>query len=194
MRRSIPALIAALGLLGPITCRAHDQFQLAWIGTLYYTNSAGRLAARPFTSRDVINIVAQREGVNPNSLVLVYRVDAYDTAVVDRATGGGQVDVDYLQVPDISFTGSLMTQLSNGHMNVRHAFIVDEYHSSAIGSIFGIEHQTFRPDGSLLGENFHGHFQFAYPPNQPTGGFPYGIYNGTFFTGRRIIDQTGAGS
>ncbi len=177
-----------------MTCRAHDQFQLIWIGTLYYTNSAGHLAARPFTSTDVINIVAQREGVSPNTLVLVYRVDAYDTAVVDKATGGGQVDVDYLQMPDVSFTSSLMTQVSNGHLNVRHAFIIDEYHSSAIGSIFGIEHQTFRPNGALLSESFHGHFQFAYPPNQPTGGFPYGIYTGGFITGRRIIDKTGAGS
>ena len=183
-----------MGVFAPQITQAHDQFQLHWHSTLYYNDSSGNLIVKRFTDKDIVEIVAQKLGVSPQGLVFVYRVDAFDTAVVDRATGGGQVNVDYLQLPDVTFTNNLMIQVSSPAENVRQADIVDEYHSSAIGTISGVEHQRFNPDGTLRQEIFHGTFHLAYPPGEPTGGFPYGVYRGAFATGKRIIDTTGAGS
>lgn len=188
------AFVAAASLVQPLVSQAHDEFQLKWHGTLYTTDSGGNLVIQRFSDKDIVQVIAQREGVSPNDLVLVYRADALDTAVVDKATGGGQINVDYLQLPDVSFTNTDMIQVSNGSEIVRHASVIDEYHNSAIGTITGFERQKLNSDGTLKGDKFRGSFQFAYPAGQPTGGFPYGIYSGTFSTGKRIIDQTGAGS
>lgn len=193
MKKTI-ALIIAAGLVQPVICNAHDQYQLKWHGTLYYNDDSGNLIVQRFSDKDVVAAIAKRENVDPGGLVLVYRADAFDTAVVDKATGGAQINVDYLQLPDVSFTNNFMTEVSNGKENVRQAFVIDEYHSQAIGSVVGIEKQSFNRDGSLKKDKFRGSFQFSYPAGQPTGGFPYGIYSGTFSTGKQIVDTTGAGT
>lgn len=169
--------------------RGVDMFILTWRGTLYYTNDAGKVVARPYTEKDVVNRIAANRGVSPSSMVLVYRPLYMDTAVVTRSNTGDWAD--YLQMPDQSNpAGKTDMTSANGTQTVRQAFLFDES-SSAVGTLFGIETQRWSSDGStLMAENFHGKFQFA---NTDPGNaiLPVGVVSGSFSTGARLKDNTG---
>jgi hypothetical protein len=69
---------------------------------------------------------------------------------------------------------------SNGTYTLKQAFLNDEYHDQAIGSLFGIENWKRNLNGSTVSYAFRGSFQFAIPE---TGT----VYSGTFSTGRRVV-------
>jgi hypothetical protein len=190
MKRTIRNICLLAAIMVGTQCssaRADDLFVLIWRGTLSVTDSAGNISTRPFTERNVVNVIARNNGLNPNALVLVYRPDKFDTAVVYRSDG--QVVSDHVQIPDITRVGSnWITDAGTGRRVVRQAFIFDEYHDSPIGSIFGVQALARNQDGSVRNMVFYGRFNLAY--QDVTDGFPAGVYAGSFSTGARIRDRS----
>src|ERR1043166_10205000 len=76
------AFISALALIGPMNSRADDLFRLFWRGVVYTKNSSGHIAAVNFTEQDFVNKVANDNGLDPSTLIFVYRPDKRDTVVV----------------------------------------------------------------------------------------------------------------
>ena len=191
--RNALALGLILGSIQPQLLPATDMFQLSWKGTVHYTDQSGNVVTRSFSDKDVIRQVAANNGLDPAQLVLVYRPDAFDTAVVVKATG--QVIADYQQMPDITQPDQ-RTDVANpdGTLTVRQAFLFDEAHGITpghqIGSICGTEKVKRDADGNRVSYNFHGTFQFAIP--ESGGEWQTGVYSGAFATGKRIVDTTGS--
>jgi hypothetical protein len=182
-------LVLAVGAMHALSVQAVDMFVLTWRGTLYYTNDAGKMLAKSYTERDVVNRIAANRGVSPSSMVLVYRPLYMDTAVVSRSNPANDW-ADYLQMPDQSNpAGKTDVTNATGTQTARQAFLFDE-DTTAIGTIFGIETQRWSSDGStLIGESFHGKFQFANTdPNNSI--LPVGVVSGTFATGARVKDNS----
>src|SRR5438067_392295 len=109
-------LAVAVGLMQPSLSRAQEVFQYAisWRGTAHYDDGTGRIVTKSYSDKDAVKAIADDNGLNPKDLILVYRPDAFDTAVVNKNTGEGVAD--YLQMPDFSRVGSTwMTDVtSNG--------------------------------------------------------------------------------
>lgn len=192
------AVTLSLSILALNSSRADDWFQINWSGTVHYYDSTGRMITKGYSSKDVIKTIATNNGLNPNDLVLVYRPDAYDTAVVFKNAVGlsraglgndAQVVADYIQMPDISRFGSIwMTDVAGSGQTVRQAYLFDE-HDSPIGSIYGIEKQKRDPaDNSITSENFHGTYQFSIPDDGTHNVAVPGVYSGNFSTGSRVKD------
>src|SRR4029077_6645266 len=142
-----------IGLIQPLVSNGVEMFQLSWKGTVHYTDGAGNLVSKSFTEKDVVRVLAQERGLDPDDLVLVYRPDAFDTAVVfknaeamARAGSGQQMVSDYQQIPDVTQPDQRTDVTSaDGTQTVRQSFLFDEDHGIAgglqIGSIFGTEKQ-----------------------------------------------------
>ena len=161
----------------PLFAQNH-QYLLSWRGTAYSTNSAGRVVATRFSERDIIKTIAENNGITDlRDLGFVYRADKRDTAVVRLSDGSivsdwQQIQYSYTDVTD-----------SNGAYTAKQAFLNDEYHDQAIGSLFGLENWRRNSSGSTVSYSFRGSFQFALPE---TGT----VYSGTFSTGRRVVDKS----
>src|SRR3954471_14357534 len=163
--KSTLATILSLSLLATGLSKADDWFQISWSGTVHYYDSSGRMITKGYSSRDVLNAVAVNYGLNASDLVLVYRPDAYDTAVVFKnaaamaragVSSDGQVVADYIQMPDVTRVGSgWVTDVTGNGQTARQAYLFDE-HDSPIGSIVGIEKQRRDANNNLISESFHG--------------------------------------
>lgn len=190
-----PALfVALLGLVSTPLLHATEMFQLSWKGKFYYTDTRGKVTSKSYSDKDVVRVIAQNNGLDPKDLVLVYRPNAYDTAVVVKATG--QMIADYQQIPDVTEPDQRTDVTSaDGVTTVRHAFLFDERHGidpgQQIGSIVGTEKQRRDPNDNekILSESFRGSFRFAiHESGNPD--WAQGVYTGNFATGRRIVDRT----
>ena len=172
----------ALGLIQPLASYADDLFAISWRETVHSGTTT-----RSYTEKDVVNTIAINNGLDPKDLVLVYRPNAFDTAVVNKNTGA--VIADFVQLPDITRVGtSWVTDVTVNGQTVRQAFIFDEQ-TNPIGSIYGTEKQKRDASGAIISESYHGTFQIAIPDDSHLLG--QGVYSGTFATGRRIKDTTG---
>src|SRR5579883_688899 len=171
-------LISALLVAMQITARADDLFQLFWRGTYYTKNSSGHIIAVPFTEQDFVNKVAQDNGLDPSTLVFVYRPDRRDTVVVRASTGQFIADViqmEYTWTDVVNPTGAV---------TVRHALLFDEYHQAALGSFFGLELANRDANGNLINDTLTGTVLYS----KPDLGIVYGA---KIWTGQRITDTTG---
>ena len=155
----------------------NHQYLMSWRGTAYSTDGSGRVVARHFTEKDFIKTIADNNGIDIRGLAFVYRADKRDTAVVRLSDGGIVSDVQQIQY---SYTDVANT---NGSYTARQAFLNDEYHGQALGSVFGIENWRHNGAGATVSYSFRGSFQYAIPE---TGT----VYYGTFSTGRRIVDAS----
>src|SRR5437764_214939 len=99
------SLALCLTLIALASARADDWFQISWSGTVHYYDDSGRMITKGYSSRDVLNTIADNYGLKASDLVLVYRPDAYDTAVVFKNAVGlaraglgsdAQVVADYI--------------------------------------------------------------------------------------------------
>jgi len=191
-------LMLAIGLFGAASSKAEDWFQMNWSGTVHYYDGSGRMVTKSYSSKDVLKTIADNNSISVSDLVLVYRPDSYDTAVVFKNAAAlahaglgpeSQVVADYLQMPDITRIGSSwITDVSGNGQTVRQAYIFDE-HSNPIGSIFGIERQKRNPnDNSITSESFHGTFQFSIPDDGTHSVAGPGVYSGSFSTGAKVKD------
>jgi len=172
------ALTIALGLAQPALMRADDLFRLTWRGTVYTTDANGNVSAKPVTERDFVQQVAANNGLDPKSLVFVYRPNKRDTAVVVAANGQFVSDVIQMENSYTEVANTAQTKI------VRQTFLFDEAHPNALGSAFGTESVKRDSNGNVLSDNFHGTFQYAIPENNA-------VYSGTFSTGGRVKDTSG---
>jgi hypothetical protein len=196
MKTKSTQVILFLSLFALASSRAEDWFQISWSGTVHSYDATGKMTAKSYSSRDVLNSVAVNHRLNPNDLVLVYRPSEYDTAVVFKnaaamARAGvsqrGQVVGDYFQMPDATRVGKgWITDVTDNGETARQAYLFDE-HTDPIGSITGIEKQRRDAKNKITSESFHGTFQFSIR-NDSHSVAPPGVYSGTFSTGGRIKD------
>ncbi len=172
-------LIAGLGLqVGAL--QAQDQYLLTWRGTGYTKNTSGNITTFRVSEKDLVKKVATDNSIDPNQLALVYRVEARDTAVVWKTTGGFVADVIQLQYNYTDVANA------NDTSAVRQAMLNDEAHSNPIGSAFGTEKSRRDATGNLVSYSFKGSFQYAIPEDSI-------VYSGTFSTGKALKDKTQTG-
>jgi hypothetical protein len=171
-------LISAVLLATQLTSSADDLFRLFWRGTYYTKNSSGHIVAVPFTEQSFVNKVAQDNGLDPSTLVFVYRPDRRDTVVVRASTGAFIADVIQME-----FT---WTDIVNptGAVTVRHALLFDEYHQDALGSFFGLETSSHNSSGGLVNDSLTGNVIYS----KPDLGI---VYSAKVWTGQRVVDRTG---
>ena len=175
--KTIIVLVAFLALQILSAFAQNHQYVLNWSATVYTTSPDGRVVASRLTSKDIIRIIAANNGITDlKSLAFVYRADKRDTAVVRLSDGGIVSDWQQIQYSYTDVAGS------NGS-TVKQAFLNDEYHDQAIGSLFGIENWRHNAGGVTTSYSFRGNFNYAMPE---TGA----VYSGTFSTGRRVIDTS----
>jgi hypothetical protein len=171
-------LTSALLLATQATSTADDLFQLFWRGTYYTKNSSGHIVAVSFTEQDFVNKVAQDNGLDPSTLVFVYRPDRRDTVVVRASTGAFIADViqmEYVWTDVVNPTGAVV---------VRHALLFDEYHQAALGSFFGLEISSHDANGNLVSDSLSGTVLYSKPD--------FGVvYGAKIWTGQRVVDRTG---
>lgn len=177
------AFAIAIGLMQPLRSKGqitNDGFAISWRGTLTYNDSTGRMVAKSYTEKDVVKRIADNTGLDARNLIMVYRPDAFDTAVINKNTGAAISD--YLQLPDISKIGTpWVTDVTGNGQTLRQAFLFDQQ-SEPIGSIVGTEKQKRDAQDNITSESFHGTFQYA----SQTGSAVLlpGVYSGSFATGR----------
>src|ERR1051326_5044035 len=113
-------LAIGLGVFGAMACRADDWFKLSWHGTVYYTSASGQVVSRSFTEKDFIKNVADNNGLDPKTLVFVYRPNSHDTVVVQPSTGWF-ADIIQMEYEHVDVMNSTQTK------GVRQAFLFDEH-------------------------------------------------------------------
>jgi len=175
--RSWLALAAAIGFIHPVSSSADDLFQLFWRGYVYTKNSTGHIVAVSFTERDFVNKVAQDNGLDPSTLVFVYRPNRRDTVVV-RQNGAFVADViqmEYTWTDIVNPSGSAI---------VRHALLFDEAHQAALGSFFGLETVNRNANGNLVNDGLVGTVMYSKPDHDT-------VYVAHISTGNRVVDTTG---
>ncbi|HZR16562.1 MAG TPA: hypothetical protein VFE51_04485, partial [Verrucomicrobiae bacterium] len=140
-----------------LSTQADDLFRLFWRGTYYTKNDTGHIVAVNFTEQDFVNKVAQDNGLDPSTLVFVYRPDRRDTVVV-RASNG-QFIADVIQM-EYTWTDVVNP---TGAVTVRHALLFDEYHQAALGSFFGLELASRDANGNLVNDSLNGTVLYSKP-------------------------------
>ena len=150
-----------------------NQFAMYWSATGYTTNENGRLIVTNLNQRTLVNKVAADNGLNPNDLEFVYRVEKRDTAVVYRTNGVFVSDVYQME-----YTFDDVSNLS-GNTIYRETLLNDEYHSNAIGTTWGVEQTAHNRAGYLVSYTYHGVFHYFFPEDNV-------IFTGTFSTGPRV--------
>lgn len=171
-------LLSILILMLAFASRGDDLFQLFWRGTYYTKNDTGHIVALQFTEQDFVNKVAQDNGLDPSTLVFVYRPDRRDTVVVRASDGqfiSDVIQMEYTWTDVVNPTGAVI---------VRHALLFDEYHQAALGSFFGLEISSRNASGALIDDSLSGTVLYS----KPDVGIVYGA---RIWTGRRIVDTTG---
>jgi hypothetical protein len=177
-RRSWLAVATALAFIPALSSTADDLFQLFWRGYVYTKNSSGHIVAVSFTEQDFVNKVAQDNGLDPSTLIFVYRPDRRDTVVVRQ---NGTFVADVIQM-EYTWTDIVNP---NGNAIVRHALLFDEAHQAALGSFFGLETPSRDASGNLVNDSLVGTVMYS-KPDQGT------IYVAHISTGNRVVDTSGA--
>lgn len=178
MKRNLTSVVSALVLMTALASKGDDLFQLFWRGTYYTKNDTGHIIAVEFTEQDFVNKVAQDNGLDPSTLVFVYRPDRRDTVVVRASTGQFIADViqmEYTWTDVVNPTGAVI---------VRHALLFDEYHQAALGSFFGLEISSRDGSGNLVNDSLSGTVLYSKPDIGA-------VYGARIWTGQRIVDTTG---
>jgi hypothetical protein len=171
-------LLPTLVLMMAWAAKGDDLFQLYWRGTYYTKNNTGHIIAVQFTERDFVNKVAKDNGLDPSTLVFVYRPDRRDTVVVRASDGKFIADVIQMEYT--------WTDIANptGTVTVRQALLFDEYHQDALGSFFGLESSSHKANGALANDSLTGTVIYS----KPDVGL---VYSARVTTGKRIVDKTG---
>ena len=164
--------------MSAFSSHADDLFQLFWRVNVYQKGSGGRIVATRLTEQDLVNVVAQNNGLNPADLVFVYRPNKHDTAVVRRANG--QFVADVIQM-ELNYTDILNP---TGQIIVRHALLYDEAHQVPLGSFFGVENRQVNSAGGIANDSLYGTVMYSKPDLGQE-------FAGQISTGGRINDTSG---
>lgn len=174
-RNTVKTLLLAAGLIVPFIAGAQDQEQyvMTWRGTEYMNGPNGKIVTRHFTEADFVNEVAANNGLDPKTLVFVYRADKRDTVVAMKSDGTFVADVIQMQYT--------FTDVSNapGTSVERLAILNDEAHDIPLGSALGTQTSRFDKNGNLTSFSFHGGLQYAMPETNA-------VFSGSFSTGKLL--------
>lgn len=186
MIRKTLTLAAAILISQATLSHAREIFYMKWRGIAYTTDGSGRIVKHHYNQKDIIREAAEDNGIyDLKALAYVYVADENNTEVVWKDTGETVREIFQFEYD--------FTDLTNpdGDEGVMHAFIFDEAHSSAIGTIFA-RHKTRYKKGVLKKYKFRGSFQFALSASDTQNTFPYSgedtVIKGTFSTGKRLDD------
>jgi hypothetical protein len=177
--RILLKMLLALGFCSSLAVLGQEQtneFQLAWTVTGYSTNGNGTLMVTNVSAKTLVDKVAADNGLNPNDLIFVYRVEKRDTAVVYRTNGQFVSDVYQME-----YTWTDVTNRT-GAVVYRETLLNDEYHTNAIGTTWGVEDRAFNKAGYLTSYLYHGTVHYFFPE---TGT----IFTGSFTTGARVKEK-----
>lgn len=157
--------------------------KVSWHGTAYTTSSNGRIVARPYSGKTIVDETARNTGLSPQSLVFAY--------VHDDEEPSQELDV-FPVVSNSAFTKADIIQFYQGHavtetigsttISRQMRFIFDENHGSALGSISGTETIRRNAGGDIVALSFRGRFEFTVPEDNT-------VYVGTFSTGAHIPNR-----
>lgn len=172
-------IVGALALQARAQAQApYPQYVISWRGTGYMKDSAGNMQKVRMTDKDLVQIAATNNGLDPKQLALVYRVEARDTAVVWKKDGSFVADVMQVQYVYVDVPNA------NDTRAVRQALLYyDPYDMTPIGSVFGTETAARDAAGNLRSYSFKGTFQYALPDQDA-------VFSGTFATGQALNDIT----
>ena len=156
------------------------QFQLSWRGTFYTTNALGAITPGSFSDRDFVQTVALNTGLDPRTLVFVYRAVKHDTAVVRLADGAFVADVlqmeyDFTEVANKNRTRAARQAILYNEIDASGA------HGSPLGSAFGLEEAQRNSKGDVISYNFYGTFQYSIDGV---------VFTGTFASGAQVRDTS----
>lgn len=171
-------LAAALACFHESGAYADDLFQLFWRGTHYARNSSSHIVAVSFTERYLVQQVAQNTGLDPSQLILVYRPQKRDAAVV-RNNGAFVATVFQMQ--------STFTDINNPNnsITVRQALLSNPANENISGSFFGLEQRTLNATGQLSSDSLTGMAVYS----NSDGNL---VYSAHVSTGARVTDMTNA--
>ena len=165
------ALAATLSLWLPLSSQAREVYQMKWSATVYTTGENGKVIKSKFTEKDIIAEAAADNGLDPKGLAFAYIADVGDTEVVDAKTGETIREI-YQFEGNHTDVGS-----GDGSEVVRQAFIFDELHGGALGSLFGTQKSKHNGEGTLTGFAYKGTFNYS---------INGAVYSGSFSTGKHI--------
>jgi hypothetical protein len=173
--RTTLALIGLIAING-LTLNARDLYRLSWKGRCYTTDANGKVVAARYSQKDIIAKCAADNGISDTrNLALVYVANEQDIEVIDTTTGETICEILQLEVKQVEVASSDGTQVR------RQAFIFNEQHAEALGSIFGSETSRRDANDNLVRFTYRGNFVFAIPEDGK-------VCAGTFSTGKRIAD------
>ena len=77
----------ALSLIVPLIANGDDLFRMNWRGMSYTTGANGQIVAKPFNEKTFVQQIAANNGLDPKTLVFVYRPNDSDASVVQTSNG-----------------------------------------------------------------------------------------------------------
>lgn len=170
------ALITGIALIYSLPALSRDVFRLSWRGTAFTTNRFGKVTARPYSQREILDKYIADTGQDPRGLTIGYVHDeeepAEEVEIVNAADGSTVANV-------FQFLGGLAVTSNDGTQTRRQRFIFDEAHESALGDISGAERLRRNVEGRIISFAYSGRFQFSIPEENT-------VVIGSFVTGKRL--------
>jgi hypothetical protein len=176
---SVITVLMSLGAYPALAVR--NVFRVSWHGTAYSTDANGRVVARPYTQRDILNHYIAATGADPKSVLVAYVWDdeepAEELEIVSATDGSSIANV-------FQFLGGLAVSGTDGTQTRRQRFLYDEDHGSALGNVSGAERLRRNAAGEITSFSYQGRFEFSLPEANT-------VYIGSFATGKRIGSPSG---
>ena len=170
------ALITGIALVFSLPAMSRDVFRLSWRGTAYTTNRFGKVSARPYSQKEILDRYVADTGEDPRGLAIGYVHDedepAEEVEIVNAADGSTVANV-------FQFLGGLAVTSNDGTQTRRQRFIFDEAHDGALGDMSGSERLRRNADGRIISFSYSGRFQFSIPEENT-------VVIGSFVTGKRL--------
>jgi hypothetical protein len=175
-RQTKLALVAGLVLIHSLPASSRDVFRVSWRGTAFTTNQLGRVVARPYSQKDIIDKYVAATGVAPRSVTVAYVRDEEEQVeeleIVSVADGSSLANV-------FQFLDGLAVSANDGTQTRRRRFIFDEAHGVALGDMSGAERLRRNADGRIVSFSYSGRFEFSIPEENT-------VFIGSFVTGKRL--------
>jgi hypothetical protein len=161
---------------------AFENVEMHWRGTVLTTNLNGRAISKPWTEKEIINLIASNFGETNKAeirdWVLAYRFLKRDVSVIKRSTGEFIADVIQLEYNYTEFPRP------DGGNDIQ-VFLFQEPRNLAIGSAVGTVRLKFDVGGTITSFSFNGAFNYLDLEADAT---PKWVVKGSFVTGRPLKD------
>lgn len=182
MIRKTLKLTVALLMAQAALLQAREMYILNWHEIAYSSNSSGRIVKQKYTTKKIIQDVAQNDGIDPRMLVYVFVPGSSDTEVVWKDTGE-TVETIY------RFDSNSSAANADDSEGATEASVYDYASGADVGSAFYFDLSRYR-NGVLKKRRIRGSFQLALPGYDTQNEFPYtgedAVIQGTFSTRKAL--------